>query len=94
MLLACWHKLHASMSSISVRGLSEHQLAALKAEASRRGISMNRLALHRLTLPEGAAIPDSTEALEALAGTWSQAEADAFTAAIAPLEQVDPEVWA
>ena len=46
--------------SISVRGLSDQQLAAL----------------------------------EALAGTWSQEEADAFTAAIAPLEQVDPELWA
>jgi hypothetical protein len=82
------------MGSISVRGLSEQQLAALKAEASRRGISMNRLALHRLSHPEGAANPDSSEALEALAGTWSQAEADAFTAAIAPLEQVDPDLWA
>ncbi|MFM1799510.1 MAG: hypothetical protein RLZZ117_1788, partial [Cyanobacteriota bacterium] len=25
-----------------------------------------------------------------LAGTWTQADADAFAAAIAPLEQVDP----
>ena len=46
--------------SISVRGLSDQQLAAL----------------------------------EALASTWSQEEADAFTAAIAPLEQVDSELWA
>jgi hypothetical protein len=82
------------MGSINVRSLSEQQLAALKAEASRRGISMNRLALHRLAHREGAANPDGTAALDALAGTWSQAEADACTAAIAPLEQVDPELWA
>jgi hypothetical protein len=45
--------------SISVRGLSDQQLAAS----------------------------------EALAGTWSQEEADAFTAAIAPLEQMETELW-
>ena len=29
----------------------------------------------------------------ALAGTWSQQEADCFQAAIAPLGQVDPDLW-
>ena len=28
-----------------------------------------------------------------LAGTWSQEEADAFAAVIAPLEQVDADLW-
>jgi hypothetical protein len=82
------------MGSISVRGLSEQQLAALKEEASRRGISMNRLALHRLTDQAEVLNPAGTAALEALAATWTQEEADAFSAAIAPLEQVDPELWA
>lgn len=41
------------MSTFSVRGLSDHQLASLKEQARRQGISMNRLALHRLTHPEG-----------------------------------------
>jgi hypothetical protein len=82
------------MGNISVRGLSDRQLAALKEEARRLGISMNRLALHRLTHHQELANPSGTAALEALAGTWTQEEADAFTAAIAPLEQVDPELWA
>jgi hypothetical protein len=82
------------MGSISVRGLSEQQLAALKEEASRRGMSMNRLALHRLTDQAEVPNPAGTAAIEALAATWTQEEADAFTAAIAPLEQVDPELWA
>jgi hypothetical protein len=82
------------MGSISVRGLSEQQLAALKEEASRRGMSMNRLALRRLTDQAEVPNPAGTAAIEALAATWTQEEADAFTAAIAPLEQVDPELWA
>lgn len=28
-----------------------------------------------------------------LAGTWSEEEADAFAAAIAPLEQMDADLW-
>jgi hypothetical protein len=63
------------MAALSVRGLSEAQLANLKQEARRQGISVNRLVLQRL------------------AGTWTQADADAFAAAIAPLEQVDSDLW-
>jgi hypothetical protein len=63
------------MAALSVRGLSEAQLAYLKQEARRQGISVNRLVLQRL------------------AGTWTQADADAFAAAITPLEQVDSDLW-
>jgi hypothetical protein len=80
------------MAALSVRGLSEAQLAGLKREARRQGISVNRLVLQRL----GSSEPGSTAAddpLLRLAGTWSQEEADAFAAAIAPLEQVDPDLW-
>jgi len=31
--------------------------------------------------------------LDALAGTWSASDADIFLATIAPLEQIDPELW-
>jgi hypothetical protein len=31
--------------------------------------------------------------LQRLAGTWTQADAGAFAAAIAPLEQVDSDLW-
>jgi hypothetical protein len=63
------------MEALSVRGLSEAQLANLKQEARRQGISVNCLVLQRL------------------AGTWTQADADTFAAAIAPLEQVDSDLW-
>jgi len=82
------------MGSISVRGMSEKQLAALKEEASRQGISMNRLVLRRLTHGEEVANPAASIELAGLAGTWSEEEAEAFTTAIAPLEQIDPELWA
>ncbi len=80
------------MGSISVRGLSDQQLAALKEEASRQGISMNRLVLQLLCKGNGAEDPEPGE-LDGLAGTWSEGEADAFMAAIAPMEQVDPDLW-
>jgi hypothetical protein len=32
-------------------------------------------------------------ALDALAGTWSQQDAESFQAAIAPLGKVDPDLW-
>jgi len=83
----------ATMAALSVRGLSEAQLAHLKQEARRQGISVNRLVLQRL----GSAEPESTAAgndpLLRLAGTWTQEDADAFAAAIAPLEQVDSDLW-
>ena len=31
--------------------------------------------------------------LEALAGTWSQEQADCFERAIAPLEKLEPDLW-
>lgn len=80
------------MGSISVRGLSEQQLSALKREASSQGISMNRLALRRLTKGETSEDGGSGE-LDGLAGTWTEQEAEAFAAAISPMEQVDPDLW-
>jgi hypothetical protein len=53
---------------------------------------LNKLALQRLT-GSGDNAAAAHDDLDALAGTWSQNEADAFHAAIAPLEQVDPELW-
>ena len=81
------------MSTITVRGLSVEQLDALKLEARRQGISMNRLALRRLTDQRDPPKTREVTTFEKLAGTWSQQEAESFMAAIAPLEQVDPELW-
>lgn len=80
------------MAAISVRGLDDGQLSQLKEQAHQQGISLNRLALNRLTgAPSERANLDQD--LDDLAGTWSEEEGNAFEAAIAPLEQVDLELW-
>jgi len=81
------------MPAISVRGLDGAQLNQLKEQARQQGISLNRLVLRRLT-GESSAPNNQHQDLDALAGTWSEADSDAFTTAIAPLEQIDPELWA
>ena len=80
------------MPGISVRGLDEVQLDQLKEQARQQGISLNRLVLRRLT---GDTSEPNTRHhdLDALAGTWSEQESDGFSAAIAPLEQIGPELW-
>jgi hypothetical protein len=83
----------ATMAALSVRGLSEAQMAKLKREARRQGISVNRLVLQRLGSAEPGSSAASEDALLRLSGTWSQEEADAFAAAIALLEQVDADLW-
>jgi hypothetical protein len=83
----------ATMAALSVRGLSETQMTKLKQETRRQGISVNRLVLQRLGSAEPGSNPASEDPLLRLSGTWSQEEADAFAAAIAPLEQVDADLW-
>ena len=82
----------ASMATIAMRGLGADDLAALRQAAEREGISMNRLALRRLVDQPPAAAMAGPSVLEALAGIWSQQEAESFQAAIAPLEQADPDL--
>ena len=56
------------------------------------GTSLNRLVLQRLT--GDSPQPGRHQGdLDGLAGSWSAEDAEAFTAAIAPLEQVDPALW-
>ena len=81
------------MPAISVRGLDETQLDHLKEQARQQGISLNRLVLRRLT-GESSAPQNQHHDLDDLAGTWSEEESNAFSAAIAPLEQIDQELWA
>jgi hypothetical protein len=85
--------MQALMGTITVRGLGADELAALKQAAEQEGISMNRLALRRLSNQRAPAVPACPSALEALAGTWSQEEAESFEEAIGPMEQVDPDLW-
>lgn len=71
------------MPPITLRGLTAEQVPALKQQALRRDISMNRLALQRLT--DGMQAPElgKDSELLTLAGTWSQEDAESFVSTIA-----------
>lgn len=80
------------MPNLSLRGLDRPTLSRLRSNARRRGISVNRLIVETLQqlYSDGARTFDD---LDALAGTWTKAEADAFAAAVAPFAEVDPGLW-
>lgn len=80
------------MAAISVRGLEADQLQALKDQASRQGISLNRLVLQLLSGDTSASCHSHAD-LDALAATWSEQDEQDFNQAVAPLEQVDSELW-
>jgi hypothetical protein len=81
------------MANLSLRGLDRPTLSRLKSNARRRGISVNRLIVETLHQQYAAGTKTFND-LDALAGTWTKAEADAFAAAVAPFTEIDPGLWA
>lgn len=84
------------MGAMTIRGLDDAAAARLKQEAASRGVSAN--ALLRQLVREGLGLDRSRRAephadLDALAGTWTADEADAFEQAVEPFERVEPELW-
>jgi len=80
------------MANVLLRGLDAATLARLRADARRRGISVNRLIVE--TLQRQHARKDEFDDLDTLAGRWSKPEAASFAAAVAPLSEIDPALWA
>ena len=81
------------MANLSLRGLDHSTLSRLKSSARRRGVSVNRLIVE--TLQQQYSVGTKTfDDLDALAGTWTKTEADAFAAAVAPFAEIDPGLWA
>jgi hypothetical protein len=81
------------MANLSLRGLDRSTLSRLKSNARRRGVSVNRLIVE--TLQQQYSVGTKTfDDLDALAGTWTKAEADAFAAAVAPFAEIDASLWA
>ena len=83
--------------AITISDVDDPTATWLVEEAGRRGMSVERVA--GLLLRRGveweqrrAALPAYHD-LEALAGTWSEDEANAFLHAVADFEQVDPTLW-
>ena len=85
------------MSNLSLRGLESGTLAALKTRAQQENASVNTLVLRLIDQGLGMkpAKPLRTryDDLDALAGSWDSAEADAFFDAVAPFNEVDGDLW-
>ena len=79
--------------AISIPSVDDATAARLRTEAERRGITIEELVLELIQQGiENLEAPPYHD-LDALAGTWSKEDADAFLEAIAELEQVDEKLW-
>lgn len=84
------------MATMSIRGLDDRALARLKSQAVQEGSSLNSLVLRLL---QGTGTPAQSSALkkfddlDALAGTWSDEEAQAFERNTAAFAEVDTALW-
>lgn len=85
------------LSQLTIRGFDEDVAARVRELARRERLSLNQAVmtlLRRATgLDEAARARGVGDALDHLAGTWTEADEREFTAALAPLERVDPDLW-
>ena len=81
------------MADISLRGLDNPTLSRIRSNAKRRGVSVNRLIVETLR-QQYAGSETAFDDLDALAGAWSKAEANAFDVAVAPFADIDAALWA
>ena len=85
------------MTAILIRDLEPHFIDALKADAAKLQLSLNRYVKQLLTqVLTKSAHPTDTGVrnnLAQLAGGWSKRDAKEFDAASAMFNQIDPELW-
>jgi plasmid stability protein len=89
--------MRAIMTNLSIRGLDDKALAALKRRAAKEDASVNSLVLRFIEQGLGLrrARPALTrhDDLDALAGSWRKQDAGEFERATAPFAKVDAELW-
>ena len=89
--------MHAIMANLSIRGLDEKALAALKRRAAKEEASVNMLVLRFIEQGLGLRRAKSSltrhDDLDALAGTWRKQDASEFERATAPFAKVDAALW-
>ncbi|KAA3655694.1 MAG: antitoxin [Chloroflexi bacterium] len=86
------------MTQLTVRGVGRKLHDALKLEANRRGVSVNRvvLALLREALGLSMKQEDSDETfhdLDHLAGTWTDEDAETFMKGVEDQRKIDEALW-
>ncbi len=82
-------------TSIQIDDLDDLTVERLQSEAARRGIDFKSL-IAEILREKAATTTASSKThhdLDALAGTWSEEEANEFLANIADLGQIDPTLW-
>ena len=77
----------------TVRGIPEDLEHQLRERARRSGESLNRTLIRLLREAVGMNPPRKKRDLSALAGTWSQEEADEFDREVRRFEVIDDELW-
>lgn len=85
-----------AMATMSIRGLDDNTLTRLKSQAKQEGSSLNSLVLRLLQdtgTPVQLNILKKFDDLNALAGTWSAKEAQAFERNTAAFAEVDAALW-
>lgn len=85
-------------TQLTIRGVDDRLRHALETEARARGLSLNRCVV--VLLRQAAGMSSERERrdvvyhdLDALAGTWTSAEATEFDRLIAEQRTIDPELW-
>jgi hypothetical protein len=85
------------MPNLSIRGLDDKALAALKRRAAAEEASVNTLVVglieRALGLRRSSPALVRHDDLDALAGSWRKQEAAAFERATAPFAKIDTQLW-
>ena len=83
------------MHQLSIRGLEDEALAALKARAQADKASVNTTVLRLLdeALGRAPAAAGRHADLDTLAGTWSAADADEFEQGTAAFREIESSLW-
>jgi hypothetical protein len=84
----------ARSNAVSLRGVDPALRTALEAEAARLGMSLNAVILR--VLRDALGLGQAAEYfhdLDALAGSWAPAEAEAFRTAVRSFEEIDQAMW-
>jgi hypothetical protein len=92
------HKEGTTLTQLTLRGFDKELARRLRATARSHGVSLNRAALLLLRRGAGLEAPAAPanvvgDALDHLAGHWSETEARELERSVGVFEHVDHELW-
>lgn len=86
------------MKQITLRGIPEEISEAVRKEAERKGVSLNKAFITLLEKRTGTGKRERKEKvvhhdLDHLSGTWTKRDAENFNRDLESLREIDEEVW-